>query len=1288
MSLVLGSEYPQAQNPQSRVAQDATISARVRTECLASGAARTALSRRTGTIRFVGTEAGRPIPHPRPADAAGSPETAARAYLENCGSLFGLRDHRNELAVIRSTVDRGSRSVVRFQQMHRGVPIVGAELVVQFDRDRNILAAAGETLPQPTLDTSATMVATGAMATALDVTAKAHGVDRASLRASVPELWIYSPALLGPGDGPAVLVWRTEVTAVSLQPIRELVLVDASRGSVALRFNQVETVRNRNTHTAHNSSTLPGTLVCVEANLACEGGDADAQTAHVYAGDTYDFYLALFGRDSLDDAGRTLISSVHVGPVGYRNAFWDGNQVAYGDGFSHSDDVVGHELTHGVTQYTSNLFYYYQSGAINESLSDLFGEIIDLTNLRGNDSDGVRWQIGEDLLAGLVIRNMQNPPMFGDPDRMTSALYDLDPEQLDNGGVHSNSGINNKAASLMADGGTFNGRVVSALGLSKVARIYYEVQTNLLTSGSDYADLHDALYQGCSNLVGTAFITSFDCQQVRNATLAVEMNLQPVPGFNPDAPLCPSGHVLTTAFFDDIESGGGRFLVMTPVGTPRWFLAQFFARSGVGSLYGDDFPGTTADSAVAMATSVALPANAYLHFAHAFGFEAPNFDGGVLEYSTTNGLSWVDAQGLFEANGYRGTIAASSGNPLAGRQAFVGASHGYISSRLNLSSLAGQNVRFRWRMGLDSGAYDWGWWVDDVRIYTCATSRVVSASPSHGFRGHTNFLVSLTGENTHFVNGQTVANFGSQITVNGLTVVDSTHAVASVTIGSGAPLGLRTVTLTTGITEVAAGNVFTVLDGAAPQMAIDTPRSGFSDAQPLAISGWAIDQGAATGSGVDAVHIWAFPTNGGVPTMIGSATYGHPRPDIAAQFGSQFVNSGWSAMIRGLPPGSYSFEAHAHSTVINSFNQVRRVSGVIRQMVRLQTDTPSAGAQVAQPFTIAGWALDGASTSGSGVDALHVWGYPSGGSSQPVFFGAATYGTSRSDVGTAYGSQFTHSGFTLSVSGVPTGTYSVTMYVRSTATGQFEAAQSFSLTVVAGAIMAIDSPVAESTVSQPFDVTGWAIDRGASTGPGVDAVHVWAYKDPGSNTPPIFVGAATYGLARPDVGNLYGSRFTPSGYALRVRGLTAGRYSLAVFSHSTATGTFNHLLTRLVTVEAGPRLSIDAPANGSRVGQALIIGGWALDTNAPSGSGMDAVHVWAYPNPGSGAPPIFLGAASYGGVRADVGAYFGAQFTNSGYNLTSSGLAPGVYQINVFGHSTVTGTFNIVQSVTVTVDGS
>src|SRR6185369_9231577 len=109
----------------------------------------------------------------------------------------------------------------------------------------------------------------------------------------------------------------------------------------------------------------------------------------------------------------------------------------------------------------------------------------------------------------------------------------------------------------------FNGKTVTALGTNKTLAIYYEVQTNLLTSGADYADLYNALYQGCLNLVGgAAGIVSGDCQQVRNATDAVEMNLQPVTNFNTNAPLCGAGLISNYSFTDDLESGTSNWTIV------------------------------------------------------------------------------------------------------------------------------------------------------------------------------------------------------------------------------------------------------------------------------------------------------------------------------------------------------------------------------------------------------------------------------------------------------------------------------------------------------------------------------------------------------------------------------------------------------------------------------------------------------------------------------------------------------------------------------------------------------
>src|SRR5689334_14925076 len=143
---------------------------------------------------------------------------------------------------------------------------------------------------------------------------------------------------------------------------------------------------------------------------------------------------------------------------------------------------------------------------------------------------------------------MQDPTLSSSgpqPDKMTSPFYDstdiYNDDFGDSGGVHTNSGINNHAAFLIVDGGSFNGQNVTGIGLTKAAKIYYEVQTNLMTSGTDYADLYDDLFQGCLNLVGEVGITSGDCNQVRAATIAVEMNQQPVPDYNPEAPACSAG---------------------------------------------------------------------------------------------------------------------------------------------------------------------------------------------------------------------------------------------------------------------------------------------------------------------------------------------------------------------------------------------------------------------------------------------------------------------------------------------------------------------------------------------------------------------------------------------------------------------------------------------------------------------------------------------------------------------------------------------------------------------------
>jgi len=233
-------------------------------------------------------------------------------------------------------------------------------------------------------------------------------------------------------------------------------------------------------------------------------------------------------------------------------------------------------------------------------------------------------------------------------------------------------------------------------------------------------------------------------------------------------------------------------------------------------------------------------------------------------------------------------------------------------------------------------------------------------------------------------------------------------------------------------------------------------------------------------------------------------------------------------------------------------------------------------------------------------------------------------------------------------------------------------------------IMFIDTPRANATVAQPFMFAGWAADTSAGSGVGVDAIEVWAFPNPGSNAAPIYVGGASRGGARPDVGAYLGAQFTNSGFGLSVRGLNPGVYQLNAYAHSAVTGTYNDVASVVVTV-AGvpPRMSIDTPGANQTVATTFMVAGWAIDPNG-SGSGVDAIHVWAYPNPGSGAPAVFVGAANLGVARPDVAAAFGPAGAASGYGLIGS-LSPGVYDLVVFAHSNATGTFNQAQVARITV---
>lgn len=495
-----------------------------------------------GRTHFIGTSAGRPVRRPAGLPADVSPEVAARAYLGRYGALFGLSDQVHQLRTVRVVGGARGENLVRFRQTSSGIPVYGGELVSALDSRGNLLSISGET-SRSVLSSAFSVTPGAAGRAAVAATARAHHLATRDLRATRPTRWLFDPSLLTPGSpSGARSVWRFEVTSPLTPDLRELVLVDASTGWVSLRFNQVARASSR--VVCDDGNRVSNAYACHRGRYVSSpssSGIRDVRDAFARAGDAVSWYrnrlgvnlIALIGSDLGD--GKKLRSTTRVCLRGDTcpmfNAFWDGSQMAYGQSLPRADDVVAHEMTHGVTQHTSELAYWFQSGAINESMSDVFGELVDQArNGAGTDTTASRWQLGEDL-PGPVIRDMQRPAAHQQPDRISDSLYyDDAPTGDDNGGVHTNSGVGNKAAYLIVDGtdgepgGVFNGQDIAGIGAAKAAHVYWAAE-QMLTPGADYADLASVLSQACTNLAaaGTAGVTTADCGEVAKAVLATEM---------------------------------------------------------------------------------------------------------------------------------------------------------------------------------------------------------------------------------------------------------------------------------------------------------------------------------------------------------------------------------------------------------------------------------------------------------------------------------------------------------------------------------------------------------------------------------------------------------------------------------------------------------------------------------------------------------------------------------------------------------------------------------------------
>lgn len=266
--------------------------------------------------------------------------------------------------------------------------------------------------------------------------------------------------------------------------------------------------KERIVYDAKNGSSLPGTAVRNEGDPPT--ADVAVNEAYDGAGATYDLYQGVYGRNSIDGNGLRLDSTVHY-QKNYDNAFWDGKQMVYGDGdgdlfnrFTISIDVIGHELTHGVTQYEASLNYFQQPGALNESMSDVFGSLVKQYSLKQTATQA-DWLIGQGLLTpkvkGVALRSMKAPgTAYDDPvlgkDPQPAHMKDYVNTTSDNGGVHINSGIPNHAFYVVAT-------EIGGNAWEKAGQIWYRTLRDKLTSTSNFQNCANLTYQVAADLYGT-----------------------------------------------------------------------------------------------------------------------------------------------------------------------------------------------------------------------------------------------------------------------------------------------------------------------------------------------------------------------------------------------------------------------------------------------------------------------------------------------------------------------------------------------------------------------------------------------------------------------------------------------------------------------------------------------------------------------------------------------------------------------------------------------------------------
>ncbi|WP_071460940.1 M4 family metallopeptidase [Bacillus massilinigeriensis] len=469
---------------------------------------------------------------------------------------LGSQSAYQSFKVLSQEKDDLGGSVVRLQQVYNGVPVWGSEQAARVDKQGVLHAVSGTVVSNLDKKGLKKLAKKKSLKEAIALAEADLGFKPVYEQPAKAELVVY------PSGDKAVYAYHVNLNFLSPEPGNYEYFIEAETGKVLHKFNAIDTAKKVKggttstntvgtgtgvlgdtkqlntvlsggtyylrdntrgggvfTYDAKNMTRLPGSLWADADNKFSAAYDKAAVDAHYYAGITYDYFKNVFNRNSYDNRGAALKSTVHYSK-NYNNAFWNGSQMVYGDGdgtnfapLSGSLDIIAHEISHAVTDNTSDLIYQNESGALNEALSDIFGTLVEYYDNRNPDFD-----MGEDVYtpqkSGDALRSMSDPAKYGDPDHYSKRYTGSE----DNGGVHTNSGIINKAAHLMSQGGTHYGVTVKGIGNDKMGAIFYRANTVYYTASTNFSQAKAGAVQAAKDLYGT---TSPEVETVNAAFNAV-----------------------------------------------------------------------------------------------------------------------------------------------------------------------------------------------------------------------------------------------------------------------------------------------------------------------------------------------------------------------------------------------------------------------------------------------------------------------------------------------------------------------------------------------------------------------------------------------------------------------------------------------------------------------------------------------------------------------------------------------------------------------------------------------